>query len=47
MAIKGQALTDFIAEFSYIDTTEVAGTTNNAEVAKVVEIGNDETLVIG
>ena len=26
-AIKGQALTDFIAEFTYSDTIEVAGMT--------------------
>ena len=33
---KGKAFTDFIAEFTYADTTEVTGTTINAEAAKVL-----------
>ena len=37
IATKGQALTDFIAEFTYASTAKVAGTTDNAEAAKVVE----------
>ena len=46
MVIKGQALADFIAEFTYADTTEVAGMENNAEVAQVVEIRNSEASAI-
>ena len=42
MTIKGQALVDFIAEFTYNDTTEVAGTESDVEAAKVVEMGNGE-----
>ena len=37
MIIKGQALTDFIVEFTYTDTAEVTGMANNVEVAKVAE----------
>ena len=42
-AIKGQALADFI----YVDTTKVAGTTDNAEAIKVTEAqkGKNSTLV--
>ena len=32
-----QALADFIAEFTYANTTEVAGMTNGIEATKVVE----------
>ena len=35
MVIKWQALADFIAEFTYSNVTEVTGTTNSAEAAKV------------
>ena len=35
--IKGQALANFIAEFTYTSTTEVAGLTNGVEVAKAIE----------
>ena len=35
--IRGHALADFITEFTYSDTTKVAGTTCNAKVAKGVE----------
>ena len=34
MAIKGQALSDFVAKFTYFNTTEVTGMTNIAEAAK-------------
>ena len=44
-AIKGQALADFIVEFTYADTTEVARTTNNVEAVKEVETWNGETSV--
>ena len=47
MAIKGQALAYFIPEFPYVNTTKVAGTTNDVEATKVVEMGNDETPMIG
>ena len=40
--IKGQALADFIAEFTYTDTTEVAGAARGTEAAKVVETGDGE-----
>ena len=46
MTIKGQAFADFIAEFTYVDTTEVAGMTNNTETTKVVETGNSDTPAI-
>ena len=35
--INGQALADFIAEFTYADTTEVARIADNVEAAKVAE----------
>ena len=37
MTIKGHALTDFIAEFIYYDTTKVAGIMDCADVVKEVE----------
>ena len=39
--IKGQALVDFIAEVTYSNTTEEAGTTNNVEATKEVEMKRD------
>ena len=41
--IKGQALTDFIREFTYFDIIEVAGTIDNAEVAKELETEKGRT----
>ena len=38
--IIGQALTDFIIEFTYASTAKVAGIVDGIEAAKVVEIGN-------
>ena len=35
--IKGQALANFITEFTYTNPTEVAGTTDNVKTVKVVE----------
>ena len=35
--IKGQALANFIAKFTYADIAEVIGTTKEAKVTKVVE----------
>ena len=46
MTIKGQALANFVAEFTYADITEITGMTNNAEAVKGVEMGNGETSVI-
>ena len=43
MEIKGQTLADFIAEFTYSDTTKVARTTDNAEVVKELEIEKSKT----
>ena len=45
--IKGQVLTDFIVEFTYADTTEVAETTRGIEATKVVEMGDYETFTLG
>ena len=36
-AIKGQALADFIVEFTYVSVAKVAGMVDDAEAAKVVE----------
>ena len=36
--IKGQALADFIAEFTYSNIIEVAGIANNAKAVKEVEM---------
>ena len=43
-AIKGHALINFIAEFTYSYTTKVAGTTGNAKAAKRVETKNGRTF---
>ena len=40
MKIKGQALVDFIAEFTYSNTAEVTGIANSAEVTRVRERKN-------
>ena len=37
-----QALADFIAEFTYANTTEVVRTANDAKAAKVVKVGDKE-----
>ena len=37
IVIKGQAQEDFIAEFTYADAVEVAGTVDKAEAAKVAK----------
>ena len=41
--IKGKALAKFIVKFTYSNTTEVAGTTKDAEAVKVAETRNGET----
>ena len=46
MAIKGQALANFIEEFTYVNTTKLAGMTSNAEVSKVDETRNGETSAV-
>ena len=35
--IKGQALADFIAEFTYADVAEIVGMTDNAEAVNMAE----------
>ena len=47
MVIKGQALADFVSKFTYVNTTEVAGTINNVKAVKGVETKNGETSAIG
>ena len=42
MAIKGQVLADFMAEFTYANTTEIAGTVDGTEAVKVVKVGDKE-----
>ena len=37
MTIKGQALANFIVEFTYADAAKVAGTMENANAAKAAE----------
>ena len=46
MAVKGQALSNFIVEFTYASTVEVAGTTDVAEATKVVEAGDKENSTL-
>ena len=44
MAIKGQALTEFIAEFTYSNAAEVTRMTNSVKAAKVVGVkGRDDS----
>ena len=45
MEIKGQALVDFIVEFTYVSTVEVAGMADDVEVAKVVETRDNKGSV--
>ena len=44
--IKGHALADFIAEFTYTSTAEVARMTDMAEAAKVVEAEDKENSAL-
>ena len=47
MMIKGQALADFIVEFTYYNAAEVTGTTNGAEAAKATKVrGREDTVPI-
>ena len=41
-SIKGQALVDFIVEFTYATTVEVVWMVDDTEALKVVEMGNKE-----
>ena len=45
--IKGQALADLIAEFTYADITEVVGMARGAEATKVVESRDNEYSALG
>ena len=45
MAIKGQALTDFIAEFTYSNAAEVTETANNTEAVMVAGVKEREDSV--
>ena len=44
-AIKGQALADFITEFTYSNVTEVTGMTNSAEAVKATKVREREDSV--
>ena len=44
-AIKGQALADFIAEFTYSNTAEVTGTSDSTEAAKAAKVREKESFV--
>ena len=43
--IKGQALADFIAEFTYFNIVEVTGMTNSTEAAKAAGVREKENSV--
>ena len=43
--IKGQALADFIVEFTYSNAAKVTGTANSAEAAKVAGVRKREDSV--
>ena len=45
MEIKGQALVDFIVEFTYSNTAEVTGTTNSTEAMKAAGVREKENFV--
>ena len=45
MAIKGQALADFIAEFAYSKAIEVTGMVNSAKIAKAVGVREKDNFV--
>ena len=44
-AIKGQALSDFIVEFTYSNAAEVTRMTNNIEVAKAAQVRKKDNFV--
>ena len=43
--IKGQALVDFIVEFTYFNIAEVTGMANNTEIVKATEVREKENSV--
>ena len=45
IAIKGQALADFIAEFTYFDAAKVTGMTNSVEAVKAAGVRERENSV--
>ena len=45
MAIKGQALTDFIAKFTYSNAAKVTKTANNTEAVKAAGVKEREDSV--
>ena len=45
-AIKGQALVDFIAKFTYVDIVKVAGMVDIAEATKVVEAHGEKNSAL-
>ena len=45
MEIKRQALADFIVNFTYSNTVEVTGTTNNTEATKAVGVREKENSI--
>ena len=45
IAIKREALADFIAKFTYSNAAEVTETTNNTEAAKAVGVRKEENSV--
>ena len=46
IVIKGQALADFILEFTYFNTTKIVGTTSNTEAVKEIEMEKGKASVI-
>ena len=44
--VKGQALVDFIAEFTYVDTIEATGTTDIVEATKMVEVQGEKNSAL-
>ena len=46
MTIKWKALADFIAKFTYTDTTEVAGTAGIADAVRVVEAQGEKNSAL-
>ena len=45
MAVKGQALTKFIIELTYVDVAKIARTADNAKVAKVAEALGEKNFI--
>ena len=45
MVIKGQALVDFIAEFTYSNAAKVTGVTNSTEAVKAARVRKKKNSV--